>query len=195
MKALADAGFKQGVFAPHARTRFWAAGGSSALKRAVMRKLAAAAQHAPALLAACSSASSMWTANAATVSPSADTADGRVHFTPANFNNKFHRSIEHPVTGRLLQAMFPDARHFAHHAALPAQRYLAMKVANHTRLGADYVGKQGSRCLVAGNRPLIAAALIGGCFPARQTLEACQATSARTGRKTGGVCAAITGDD
>lgn len=42
------------------------------------------------LLAACSSASSMWTANAATVSPSADTADGRVHFTAANLNCKFH---------------------------------------------------------------------------------------------------------
>ena len=33
---------------------------------------------------ACSSAAAMWVANAATVSPSADTADGRVHFTPAN---------------------------------------------------------------------------------------------------------------
>src|SRR5450432_3967675 len=35
------------------------------------------------LLRNCSSASAMWTANAATVAPSADTDDGRVHLTPA----------------------------------------------------------------------------------------------------------------
>ena len=67
-----------------------------------------AAKEAMPLLAACSSASSMWTANAATVSPSADTADGRVHFTAANLNCKFHRSIEHPTTSRVLAAMFND---------------------------------------------------------------------------------------
>jgi len=44
--------------------------------------------------------------SAATVSPSADTADGRVHFTAANLNCKYHRSIEHPTTSRVLAAMF-----------------------------------------------------------------------------------------
>ena len=39
-------------------------------------------------------------ANAATVSPSADTADGRVHFTPANLVAHFHRSLEAPTTTR-----------------------------------------------------------------------------------------------
>src|SRR5690606_30430702 len=38
-----------------------------------------AARRSPALLSAASSGSGMWTANAATVSPSADTGDGRVH--------------------------------------------------------------------------------------------------------------------
>ncbi len=50
-----------------------------------------AAKEAPQLLSAFSSASSMWTANAATVSPSADSTDGKVHFTVANLNNKLHR--------------------------------------------------------------------------------------------------------
>ena len=54
----------------------------------------AAARSAPRLLAACSSAAAMWAANAATISASADTADGRVHFTPANLVSHFHRSIE-----------------------------------------------------------------------------------------------------
>ena len=174
MKALADAGFKQGVFAPHARPdlgslRQLGFSGSDA------QVLAAAAQHAPALLAACSSASSMWTANAATVSPSADTADGRVHFTPANLNNKFHRSIEHPVTGRLLQAMFPDARHFAHHAALPAQMHFGDEgAANHTRLGANY-GQAGVEVFVYGQSAFDSRRPQPRRFPARQTLEACQA--------------------
>src|SRR5690606_22516210 len=56
--------------------------------------LARAASEAPQLLAAACSASAMWAANAATVSPSADTADGRVHFTPANLVHHLHRSIE-----------------------------------------------------------------------------------------------------
>src|SRR5690606_22868321 len=44
------------------------------------------------LLRVCSSASSMWTANAATVAPSTDTADGTVHLTPANLQQMFHRA-------------------------------------------------------------------------------------------------------
>ncbi len=75
MKALADRGFRQGVFAPHARPsveslRALGFGGSDA------EVIRAAAAQAPVLLSAAHSASAMWTANAATVSPSADTADG-----------------------------------------------------------------------------------------------------------------------
>lgn len=61
----------------------------------------------------------MWTANAATVSPSADSADGKVHFTVANLNNKLHRMQEAPTTSAILGATFADPRYFAHHAALP----------------------------------------------------------------------------
>ena len=56
------------------------------------------------------SASSMWTANAATVSPGADTADGRVHFTPANLVSQFHRTLESTATARLLSRTQAEVR-------------------------------------------------------------------------------------
>ena len=82
------------------------------LRHATPTIVARAATDAPQLLAACSSAAAMWTANAATVSPSADTADGRVHFTPANLVSHFHRSLEAPTTTRVLRAIFADRRAF-----------------------------------------------------------------------------------
>jgi succinylarginine dihydrolase len=182
MKALADAGFKQGVMAPHERPhigvlRQLGFSGSDA------EVIAHAAKEAPAILAACSSASTMWTANAATVSPSADTADGRVHFTPANLNNKFHRSIEHPTTGRILQAMFRDARHFAHHPALPAQMHFGDEgAANHTRFCATY-DAPGVEFFVFGQAAFDSRHPHPQRFPARQTLEACQAIARLHGLK------------
>ncbi|MBV1777285.1 N-succinylarginine dihydrolase [Burkholderiaceae bacterium DAT-1] len=174
MKALHDLGYKQGVIAPHERPsietlRQLGFGGTDA------DVVCAAAQQAPAVLAACSSASTMWTANAATVSPSGDTADGRVHFTPANLNNKFHRSIEHPVTGRILKAMFADDRHFAHHDALPAQMHFGDEgAANHTRFCGDY-GGPGVEFFVFGQAAFDSRYPRPQRFPARQTLEASQA--------------------
>src|SRR5512135_2300613 len=81
MKALAERGFAQAVLPPHERPDV---GALRALGFAGSdpEVIASAARGAPQLLAACSSAAAMWVANAATVSPSADTADGRVHFTP-----------------------------------------------------------------------------------------------------------------
>ena len=69
--------------------------------------LSAAAETAPHLLARASSASSMWTANAATIAPSADTADGRLHVTPANLVSKAHRAIEPPQTAASLPGTMP----------------------------------------------------------------------------------------
>lgn len=186
MKALADLGFKQGVLAPHERPdvaslRRLGFGGSDA------EVIARAAREAPAILAAATSASCMWTANAATVSPSADTADGRVHFTPANLNNKFHRSIEHPTTRRVLSAMFADESRFVVHEALPAQMHFGDEgAANHTRFCAEY-DAPGVEFFVFG-----AAAFDGryprpARFPARQTLEASQAVARLHGLSDAGV--------
>ena len=104
MLAISDLGLPQGVLAPNARPDVDVLRrlGFTGTDTQVINKVA---KTEPALLAAMYSASSMWTANAATVSPSADTADGRVHFTPANLNNKLHRSIE-PAQTAILKAVF-----------------------------------------------------------------------------------------
>ena len=57
----------------------------------------------------------MWAANAATVTPSADAMDGRVHLTPANLVSNLHRSLEAEQTTRALRRLFPDPRRFAVH--------------------------------------------------------------------------------
>ena len=111
MKQLADLGFHQGVLPPQERPsmRLLRELGFSGDDATVIARVA---KDAPELLAAASSASAMWTANAATVSPSADTHDGRVHFTPANLCSKLHRAIEHESTRRTLRAIFADAGPF-----------------------------------------------------------------------------------
>ncbi len=180
MKALADRGFKQGILAPQQRPdlrilRDLGFGGSDA------QVLSRAARKAPELLANVYSASSMWTANAATVSPSADTADGRVHFSVANLNAKFHRSIEHPTTLNILRATFPADQHFAHHAALPAVAQFGDEgAANHNRLCRDY-GSRGVEFFVYGREGLNEQAAAPSRYPARHTREACEAIVRRHG--------------
>src|SRR5690606_15684994 len=176
MKALADMGMLQGVLAPqerpdvHTLRRLGFTGSDKSI-------IEQAAKQAPKVLAACCSASSMWTANAATVSPSADTADGRIHFTPANLTNKFHRAIEHEVTGRILGRVFADERHFSHHPALPANDYFGDEgAANHTRLCADY-GSAGVELFVYGRSAFNASVPAPRRYPARQTLEASRAVA------------------
>jgi succinylarginine dihydrolase len=176
MKALMDMGFTQGVIAPQERPdvaglRRLGFGGNDA------QVIEQAAKQAMPLLAASCSASSMWVANAATVSPSADTADGRVHFTAANLACKYHRSIEHPTTSRVLEAMFADSQHFAHHAALPCVAQFGDEgAANHTRLCRDY-GEPGVEFFVFGRSAFDSRFPAPQKYPARQTLEASQAVA------------------
>jgi succinylarginine dihydrolase len=174
MKALADLGLTQGVLAPqerpdiHTLRRLGFTGTDSDV-------LAKAAKTAPRLLAACCSASSMWTANAATVSPSPDTLDGKVHFTPANLTNKFHRSIEHEVTGRILKATFSDPNHFSHHEALPTVEHFGDEgAANHTRFCQAY-GDQGVEFFVFGRYAFDGSKPAPKRYPARHTYEASEA--------------------
>ena len=176
MKALMDLGFAQAVLAPQERPDVQALRqcGFSGSDAQVVEK--AAREAMPLLVASCS-ASSMWTANAATVSPSADTADGRVHFTAANLNCKFHRSIEHPTTSRVLAAMFADERHFAHHPALPAVTQFGDEgAANHTRLCRGY-GERGVEFFVFGRSAFDMRLPAPQRYPARQTLEASRAVA------------------
>ena len=115
------------------------------------------------------SASSMWAANAATVSPSSDCADGKLHLTPANLSTMLHRSVEHEQTGRALARAFPFAEV---HPALSGQSVFADEgAANHVRLCGAREG-QGLEIFVYG-RDGYAASRAG--YPARQTIQASQA--------------------
>ncbi|MCF2858121.1 N-succinylarginine dihydrolase [Pseudoalteromonas sp. SMS1] len=172
MRTLSQIGLHQGVLAPNARPdlKTLRAAGFSGKDSDVILK---AAKTEPQLLKACYSASSMWTANAATVSPSCDTLNGRVHFTPANLNNKLHRAIEAETTGRILQAVFDNDAYFTHHPALPQHRLFGDEgAANHTRL-TDAYGHSGLAIFVYGED--MHSAVKPQKFPARQTLQASHA--------------------
>ena len=177
MKLFADLGLPQFVLPPVARPDlgFLRQIGFSGSDGEVLVR---AWREAPHIAAAAASASSMWAANAATVTPSADTLDGRVHFTPANLVTNLHRSLEHSGVQRALQRLFPDERHFAVHSALPSQPHFADEgAANHVRLCTDH-GAPGVNLLVYGRGAYEAWT---GEYPARQTLEASQAIARRHG--------------
>ncbi|WP_371193132.1 N-succinylarginine dihydrolase [Glaciecola sp. SC05] len=176
MKALSDMGMMQGILAPQERPDIYALRrlGFTGSDDAVMQS---AYKQAPHIYLACCSASSMWTANAATVSPSADTGDQRVHFTPANLTNKFHRSLEPEITGNILKAIFNDQNHFAHHLHLPDNDHFGDEgAANHTRLCADYA-EAGVELFVYGKHAFDDSQPKPTRYPARQTIEASQAVA------------------
>lgn len=181
-KSLADMGLKQGLLAPHARPDFSILKrlGFTGTEKEIIEK---AAKKAPEVLAACYSASAMWTANAATISPSSDTADGKVHITPANLNNKFHRSIEPGLTGRILKATFKDDQFFTHHKHLPEVGHFGDEgAANHTRFCNSY-GEQGVEFFVFGKYGFRHGMPAPRRFPARQTFEASEAIARLHGLK------------
>lgn len=112
------------------------------------------------------SASSMWAANAATVSPAADTGDGRGHLTVANLQTMPHRSHEWAGTLAQLNIAFADPG-FAVHAPIPSP-FGDEGAANHMRLTTAH-GEPGVELFVYG--------LSGGTFPARQHIEASKAVA------------------
>jgi len=177
MKTLADLGIPQAVLPPHERPAVGAlrSFGFSGTDSAV---LAATLRHAPALLAAASSASAMWVANAATVTPSSDASDKQVHFTPANLTSKLHRSLEPVQTARTLRAIFSDPKRFAHHAPVPAaQGFGDEGAANHTRL-APSAAHRGLHVYAYGHRALGHPANAPRLhFPSRQAYEASEAVA------------------
>jgi succinylarginine dihydrolase len=120
----------------------------------------------PALLACALSASPMWAANAATVSPAPDTRDGRCHLTIANLVTMPHRSHEWPGTLAQLKRAFrhPD---FVVHAPIPPP-FGDEGAANHMRLCRTH-DDAGVEVFVYGGG--------GGPFPARQHIEASRAVA------------------
>ena len=176
-KRLHDAGLIQGFLPPHDRP--FIAGlrevGFTGSDRQVWES---AFKSDPVLARNMMSASSMWAANAAMVSPSADTRDGRVHFTPANLMTALHRSIEGPQTRRALDRIFPDTDCFAVHDTLPYQSDFADEgAANHVRLCARH-GEPGVELLVFGRD---AHESWQAKYPARQTRQSVEAIARRHG--------------
>lgn len=154
MRANLRLGLRQGVLLPHARPDHrWLA------------RLATGYADAPGhLQAQALSASAMWAANAATVSPAPDTADGRCHLTVANLVTMPHRSHEWPGTlAQLRLAFASDA--FAVHEPVPAP-FGDEGAANHMRLSTSH-DAPGVEVFVYG--------IAGGPFPARQHPEASRA--------------------
>lgn len=160
MRANLRLGLAQGILLPHARPdRRWLA------------SLAADYGHAaPHLQAQAMSASAMWAANAATVSPAPDTADGRCHLTVANLATMPHRSHEWPETLAQLRLAFADPA-FAVHEPVPPP-FGDEGAANHMRLAASH-DTPGVEVFVYG--------ISGGPFPARQHPDASYAIARRHG--------------
>ncbi|MEM7664807.1 MAG: N-succinylarginine dihydrolase [Pseudomonadota bacterium] len=134
---------------------------------ALAQALAFDGTEAPQLLAAPWSASSMWTANAATVSPAPDTLDGKCHLTPANLVTMLHRAQEWPDTKAQLAIAFGDTNHFRLHDAAPPT-FGDEGAANHMRLCEGH-GSAGVEVFVYGRQPFETG---GGRFPARQHEQA-----------------------
>jgi succinylarginine dihydrolase len=169
MRAVTDLGITQAVLPPQPRPALSAlrALGFSGADEDV---LARAASSQPRLLRLVSSASAMWAANAATVAPSTDTVDGRLHLVPANLRHMFHRSLEAETTRDVLRAIFADPTRFAVHEPLPGGAHFADEgAANHTRLATE----EGVVHLFAwGRTALDRGEAEPERYPARQTREA-----------------------
>lgn len=182
MRALMAMGLVQGVLPPHERPHV-----SSLRKMGFSGSdadvVAMAARASPVLLANVSSASAMWTANAATVSPSADTGDGRVHLTPANLSSHFHRALEAETTTRVLRAIFADGSRFVVHDPVPFATFGDEGAANHCRLAASH-GERGVEVFIYGRSAF--AKVEGGGFIGRQAMEASHIVATQHQLWTGG---------
>ncbi len=174
MQRLRALGLTQGVLPPHERPNIaWLrtlgfTGSDGDVWESAWRK-------EPAIARAALASSAMWAANAATISPSADCADGRLHASVANLQTMLHRILEAEQTERTLRALMPDEARFAIHPALMAHAALSDEgAANHMRMCASQ-GAPGLEIFVYGRD----AAETRAGFPARQTLEACRALARR----------------
>ncbi len=174
MRRLRVLGLTQGVLPPHDRPniRWLRSLGFSGSDGQVWEDAWA---REPTIARAALASSAMWAANAATISPSADCGDGRLHASVANLQTMLHRLLEAEQTERTLHCLLSNEAHFAVHPALTPHDALSDEgAANHNRLCGS-VGEAGVELFIYGR--LASEARAG--FPARQTLEACRAIARR----------------
>ena len=154
MRSNIALGLVQGIFVPQPRpARAWLAELGTTIEQAEHHVAANAM-----------SASAMWAANAATVSPAPDTADGKCHLTVANLKTMPHRSHEWLATLAQLRLAFAGEA-FAVHGPVPIA-FGDEGAANHMRLASSH-GEAGVEVFVYG--------VSGGPYPARQHVEASKA--------------------
>ncbi|KTC93057.1 MULTISPECIES: N-succinylarginine dihydrolase [Legionella] len=175
MRLLHRMGLKQGLLPPQQRPNLELLH-QLGFRGSPAQQIEKAHRTAPELLAACYSASAMWTANAATVSPSLDTADHRIHFTAANLISNLHRHQEADFSQSLLKNLFSNESFFCHHQPLPRSFTTSDEgAANHSRLCRSH-NRPGIHLFVYGKETLKTSSIEGPFkYPARQTLEASQA--------------------
>jgi succinylarginine dihydrolase len=155
MRANLRLGLAQGFFMPLDRPNLW-------WLDQLATDIASAEPH---IRAAAFSASAMWAANAATVSPAPDTVDGRCHLSAANLLTMAHRSHEWTGTQAQIKLAFADTQHFTVHGPVPPP-YGDEGAANFMRLCPSH-GEAGLEIFVYGKS--------GGPFPARQHIESSKA--------------------
>jgi succinylarginine dihydrolase len=174
MQRLRALGLRQGVLPPHERpnTTWLRSLGFAGSDGEIWER---AWRTEPTIARAALASSAMWAANAATISPSADCGDGRLHASVANLQTMLHRILEAEQTERTLRALMKDEERFAVHPALTPHSALSDEgAANHMRLCAEQ-GARGVEVFVYGR----SATETRAGFPARQTLEACRALAQR----------------
>ncbi|WP_395647729.1 N-succinylarginine dihydrolase [Terricaulis sp.] len=174
MQRLRALGLAQGVLPPHERPNIsWLRSlGFSGSDGEVWSRVWESEQF---IARAAAAASAMWAANAATISPSADCADGKLHASVANLQTMLHRQLEAEQTQRTLERLLPDAARFVVHEALLPHDVLSDEgAANHMRMTGS-PGASGVEIFIYGRRST------GDRkgFPARQTEEASQAVARR----------------
>ena len=144
MRMMVRAGLTQGVLPPQPRP--WLPFLSDlGYGTDIPTVIDTAARLCPQHLKTAYSASCMWAANAATVSPSADTQTEMVHLTLANLHTMLHRSLEWETLDRSMLDIFPatsDLYIQVDPALHPHADFSDEGAANHTRLCADF-GEQG----------------------------------------------------
>lgn len=168
MRTLMDRGLVQGFLPPlkrpaaHAlRPLGFAGSDTEVMKRAL--------EEDEELFRKACAASSMWTANAATVIAGPDSGDGRTHLAVANLSSMLHRSFEAEETYGSLRRVFAGES-FIVHPPLPHGRHFSDEgAANHMRMAAHH-GDHGINIFVHGQER-------GGRFPERQERRASEAVA------------------
>lgn len=174
MRLLMQLGIPQAVLPPHPRPHI-ALLDNLGFRGSAGEIINKAAHDAKSAFAAAYSASSMWAANAATVSSASNTKDNKTHITPANLCSNLHRYQEAAVNYKIFKQIFKNEDYFTIHKPLPAVQFYADEgAANHSYICSDY-NNEGIELFVYGRQGADNNNLAANStkkYPARATLDA-----------------------